>query len=228
MSAPATWVDGAGFYKRHTTAFAVQTALRHSNAARIAGIPTPAARPSDDPEVLVFDRIEAEGTPTLSQLVAALAPLRRMPSGGLPRFNPFARILPRLADTPPAIFSRVTELQAADQALNWPAASIVHGDFHPGQVLRDRQGKIWLIDLDDLARGPTEADLGNLAARMATQTAGRLDVLSHRATEAVLAQAPAANAALMAHFRDIALLRRALKLRERGVEWVIGQLASGP
>jgi aminoglycoside phosphotransferase (APT) family kinase protein len=104
----------------------------------------------------------------------------------------------------------------------------VHGDLHPGQFIRDRRGQVWLIDLDDLALGPPEVDFGNLAACLATRRPGPLHEMARHAIAGVVAETPSANPALVAHFCEIALLRRALKLRERGLDWVFRQLLLVP
>ncbi len=224
MNDGATWGDELGFHKRHPSAKAARAALQRSAAARLAHVRTPAARSGSEPVELIFDRIESDGAPPLADMLAALHPLHRMKHRGLMRFDPFARILPRLTDAPPAILARVADLLAQDRALNWPINHVIHGDFHPGQVLRDRQGRVWLIDLDDLALGPVEADLGNLAAWMATQAPGAMAELSAQAQALVMAATAVSNQTLLAHFHDIALIRRALKLRERGEDWALRQL----
>ncbi len=116
-------------------------------------------------------------------------------------------------------------LRAQDAAIEWPARTVVHGDFHPGQTICDAMGRLWLIDLDDLALAPPEADLGNLAAWMATQAPGMLTQLATTARNSVLAVAADADPALTAHFQTIALVRRGLKLRIAGQGWVAEQLA---
>lgn len=224
MSGLATWVDDAGFHKRYASGEAAFTALQRSKVVRAAGVSTPVARPTALPEVLIFDRIVAGATPSLSEILATLAPLHRMRGAQCRRFDPFARILPRLTGGMPAIQRRVAGLEVVDRALGWPAETVVHGDLHPGQVIRDGRGQTWLIDLDDLALGPAEADFGNLAAFLATQRPGPLPDMARQAIAGIVAEATSADPALVGHFCDIALVRRALKLRERGLDWVIRQL----
>jgi aminoglycoside phosphotransferase (APT) family kinase protein len=215
MNKAATWANDSGFYKRLATRAMAETALCRSAAARAAGVATPAASPTAIPEVVRFDRIEATGIATLAQMLTVLPPLHRMPQDGLRRFDPFARILPRLARADPQMHHLAKVLQRLDQAMAWDATHVVHGDFHPGQVLLDPAGQVWVIDLDDLALAPPEADLGNLAAWMATQIPGETGAQADHALAQIAAAAPWADPRLTRHFCKIALLRRALKMRER-------------
>ncbi len=224
MTANATWACGAAFCKRYPTAKAAELSRERSTAARNAGVATPAVWQSAEADVLCFDRIDAHGTASLETMLSTLSRLHQLPSTGLSRFDPFLRIRPRLKAAPAAIRALVEDLAAKDAALAWPAKAVVHGDFHPGQVIRDQAGKVWLIDLDDLALAPAEADLGNLAAWIATQTPGQLVGLKTDALAQVLSIASAADPTLTAHFLEIALVRRALKLQEKGVDWVLRQL----
>jgi hypothetical protein len=214
-----------GFRKVYASPEAAATARWRSQVARAAGVPTPAVLGEEGAEALVFDRIMAQGQPGLPEMVGLLTTLRAMPVEGLARHDPFRRILPRLRTAPPKVAALVVRLRARDANLAWPASGVVHGDFHPGQVLRDAKGKHWLVDLDDLALAPPEADLGNLAAWQATQAPGHLKDQSEAAQGMLLALAPQADPRLLAHFCDIALVRRALKLAERDVPWALSALA---
>jgi Phosphotransferase enzyme family len=224
MMGAETWGDGAEFHKRYGSVEQARRAMLRTTEVLRAGVRTPAARFGDQADVVIFQRIAASGAANLAEMLGLLTDLRRMPTDVLERFDPFARIVPRLPPAPPEIGLLVKHLQTMDAALEWHASNAVHGDFHPGQVIRDRDGMVWLLDLDDLALGPAEADLGNLAAWMATQEPGRLKDQAAQAIAAVLAASGTADAAMVAHFCDIALVRRALKLREKGIDWVIGQL----
>lgn len=177
------------------------------------------------PTTLGFQKVVVADQASLAEMVGALAPLHAIALHGLDRFDPFRRIRPRLDRSPPAVIALVKTLAARDAALRWQAAVVIHGDFHPGQVLRDGDGAVWLVDLDDLARAPAEADLGNLAAWLATQAPGGLDEQAARGQRQVLAHAPWADPLLVHHFCRIALVRRALKLAERGQGWALEQLA---
>lgn len=219
-------INAVVFEKRFASAARAETALRRSLVARMAGVPTPAARQGNSVTCLLFERIEADAPPTLPRLIETVGLLGRMATEGLDRFDPFLRIRPRLASAPSAICDLHAELVARDAALGWPAATVIHGDFHPGQCLRDRSGKVWLVDLDDIALGPTEADLGNLAAWIATSRTGDLAAQTHSALVQVQALAPQTNPLLIAHFCRIARLRRALKLAGKGQPWALAQLSS--
>ncbi len=212
------------FEKGYPSVNAADAAFHRSVAARLAGVPTPAVLGRNGPLRLSFARVVAAEPPTLDKIVQALERLNRMPPDRLTRYDPFLRIHPRLGGAPPRIQALVTALEALDAALSWPATTVIHGDFHPGQVIRDRSGKVWLLDLDDLALAPPEADLGNLAAWIATRAEGNLDTQASAAMTGVLAVAPHADASLAEHFLQIALVRRALKLAGKGLTWALEQL----
>jgi hypothetical protein len=217
--------EGAvSFEKGYPSETAAEAALIRSRMARSAGVDTPVVLQRRGPKTLGFERIDSFAAPSLLEMVRVLQSLHRMPSSGLNRYDPFRRIRPRLAIAPPHIRALVTDLEDRDADLHWSEAAVIHGDFHPGQVLRDPEGKIWIVDLDDLALGPCEADLGNLAAWIATQKAGVLRIRTRTAMIRLLALSPTADPALVYHFCRIALVRRALKLAEKGLPWVINQL----
>ena len=216
------------FTKRYPSALRAEVAHNRAKTARLAGVATPAVLERSGPLTLDFERVVVAGPPLLEDMIAALLPLHRMPREGLTRFDPFCRILPRLGGASPQLSAMVAALQAEDRACAWAECAVVHGDFHPGQTLRDGEGRIWLVDLDDLALAPPEADFGNLAAWMATQREGALQAQVDAALTQVLALAPGADPALARHFCRIALLRRGLKLAEKGQPWVLQQLPFGP
>lgn len=217
--------DAAAFPKGYSSAAKAATARARSLAARRAGVPTPAVLGQAGPKILSFERIDARGQPSLAEIVRVVAHLHRMSGNGLGRFDPFLRIRPRLAGAPARIGAMAEELMARDAALHWPKCAAIHGDLHLGQVVRDSSGKVWLIDLDDMALAPPEADLGNLAAWLATQVPGRLGDLAQGALERVSALARDADRTWTGHFCQIALVRRGLKLAGKGQGWVIDQLS---
>jgi Phosphotransferase enzyme family len=221
-SVPQT--DDHVFVKRYPSRALAATAQQRSILAQRHGVSTPPVLGSSGPMALRFARVVVRGQPSLAEMLDVVAWLHLMPQAGLARFDPFRRILPRLGTAPPQIGALTADLAARDAALGRPEAAVIHGDFHPGQVLRDGGGKVWLIDLDDLALAPPEADLGNLAAWLATQSPGGLTGLADSAQKRVLSVAPRADPAMVGHFCEIALVRRALKLAERGQDWVLEQL----
>jgi aminoglycoside phosphotransferase (APT) family kinase protein len=114
-------------------------------------------------------------------IAAALLRLHRAGRAGLdlPWLDAWRRVRPRLA--PDAAAARVLgsgRLQSIGttmarlSATELPASQsygLVHGDFHLGQLIRLRGGNGFVIvDLDDLALGPPEADIANCAAHIAT------------------------------------------------------------
>lgn len=212
------------FEKRYPSEAMAEIAWHRSQVARLAGVTTPAVLGRNGLGTLSFERIISAVPPTLAEMLAALRPLRGMPADGLIRFDPFLRIRPRLGTASPQIRAWLDTLAAQDGDLRWSALTVIHGDFHPGQTLRDADGRTWLLDLDDLALAPAEADLGNLAAWMATSTIGILSAQADTATKQVLTLWPGADPALTRHFCNIALVRRALKLAGKGQPWALDQL----
>ena len=102
--------------------------------------------------------------------------------------------------------------------------SIVHGDFHAGQIFFGSAPRMtWVLDLDDLAFGHKESDLGNLSAYLATARETTLnDVFGayiYWASQVKAAYDDLAKRSLnheVIHaYGTIALLRRGLKLWER-------------
>ena len=225
MTPTAVLPEMRRFEKQYPSVVAADIALQRSLAAKAAGVPTPAVLARTEPWLLSFERIVPHGQPTLAGMLAVLKRLNRMPPDGLIRFDPFLRIRPRLSAAPSRIRALVSELEAQDVARYWPANSVIHGDFHPGQTMMDTSGKVWIVDLDDLALAPPEADLGNLAAWSATCKEGNLDMQARAAMLRVIALVPEADPSLIEHFLQIALVRRALKLAGRGQPWVLDQLS---
>lgn len=102
---------------------------------------------------------------------------------------------------------------------------LIHGDFHVGQVIVERGTDIpWLIDLDDMALGLPEADLGNFVAHLATSPQCRFDHVSRGYEFWRLAVGPVyaglagrpVDEIAFALYAVAALLRRGLKLFEGG------------
>jgi hypothetical protein len=133
-----------------------------------------------------------------------------------------ARVLCRAAlrarrSTERRLFTIGAQRHGADQVL-------VHSDYHIGQlVFASSLGEPWLLDIDDLALAARESDLGNFAAHLATVEDCAGDILDiFRGLSSVLcllyegvAQHRVEPDTVEA-YGAIALLRRALKLRERG------------
>lgn len=225
MSRNPTWTDPTGFFKRYADAATATRALMRSTAARTADVPTPAACQTADETVLRFDLVT--GGPVAAGDTAAqlsvLTCLCRMEMKGLPAYDPFLRIDARLGAVRHApAYSALKDMIEHLRSVPLPTQGTLHGDFHPGQVLRDDAGALWVIDLDDMARGPVEADLGNLAAWRLTQAGMPPPDLSSLAREtqalctAWTRMDGGGDPALALHFARIALIRRALKLAERG------------
>ena len=144
----------------------------------------------------------------------------------LPAVDPGRRVRPRLQGGS-ALQLRAAELWAT---LAGPASSltapsrVLHGDYHPGQLIfGSRAGRPWLLDLDDMARGSPEVDYGNLVAYLASWPAlagEERGPLCDRLLSRLLA--PGGSVRLepgrLRLATTVALVRRALKLEERGAD----------
>ena len=214
------------FDKTFATREQAQEALRRSEMLHAGGIRTPGACPGRTEAKLSFGKIDGESRFALltavpmHALLAPLTALHDLPATGIPRFDPLARIAPRLGpDMPPWLGDSLAHLTTGLPEGN----TLLHGDFHVGQLIRDGSGEIWIVDLDDLALGPPEADLGNFVAHLATSPEAsdgtfreglcrcRGEVLSawHRLGRHC-------DVAAFNRFLALALIRRYLKLREAG------------
>ncbi|MEV6234918.1 aminoglycoside phosphotransferase family protein [Saccharopolyspora shandongensis] len=85
----------------------------------------------------------------------------------LPPFEPMPKIAPRLSaigDRLPVedrmfISERKAELEEEFSGLSFSlGVGVVHGDYHPGNLMRDQAGIIRLIDFEDFVFGPREWD----------------------------------------------------------------------
>jgi aminoglycoside phosphotransferase (APT) family kinase protein len=109
-----------------------------------------------------------------------------------------------------------------DPADPGPTRGLVHGDCHLGQFVFPAGGSDpWIVDLDDLAIGPPEHDAGNLIAHLTTCVPRRIGADSLLPARSWILEAAegAVGAPLSPQVVDdhiaVALVRRALKLRER-------------
>jgi aminoglycoside phosphotransferase (APT) family kinase protein len=152
----------------------------------------------------------------------------------IPVLNPFRHIDRRLREgsavverLPGSTVARAKRCRARLGARLHAAVpcGIVHGDFHAGQmILETAASKWWLLDLDDVALGCPEADLGNFAAHLVTSCDLYRGSVADgfRRLAALLGDAygDVARARLaedrIRTFGAAALLRRSLKLVERG------------
>jgi aminoglycoside phosphotransferase (APT) family kinase protein len=144
-----------------------------------------------------------------------------------PRLEYIQDFLPR-SETVRAqqLYSRLRDMQALMDASHTPANVAVHGDYHVGQLLFDRTSACaWLLDLDDLALGVPESDIGNFIAHLSTsadltfgdvfQDFMSLEVLLSKRYTALCHKR--LNPVRTGFYGAVALLRRALKLGVNGV-----------
>lgn len=221
------WREGGQVLKRLATGADRALLLARTEALREAGLATPAAAPAAAADVAIFDeiagetglaRIVAEGAAALADLLLPLRKLHAIPLAGLPAHDPMRRIAPRLgAREVPWAEEYLARIEAPRPMAG---GATLHGDFHAGQLIAAPDGTVWVLDLDDLAEGPPEADLGNFAAHLATRPETRKADLSEGFAvwlDATLAayRLPA-DALLAQSYGRIALLRRALKFADAG------------
>ncbi|NNG02999.1 MAG: phosphotransferase [Inquilinus sp.] len=189
-----------------------------------------------------LDRMGAVGSACAELLYPLIRLHTTSPQGlALAPFDPWHRIRPRIdalarasaeAVAGPVPDAAVRAFEALEEALGVAVGQSamngwgpIHGDFHIGQVLFESgAGQAWLLDADDLALGPPESDLGNFVAHLATSDhVGAAPPLAAFKTLAGLAvrhygelSGREVAAGEVDTYGAVALLRRALKLHERG------------
>ena len=233
------WRDGGQIRKRIAGPETARRLILRTGELRARGLPTPEARLGQSPDVVVFPAVEgtgglallmAEGPAVLPDLLRPLLGLHRATLRGLAPFDPRRKIEPRLsADDPPNLLREATRRL---DAIPEPSDMVpVHGDFHVGQLIRDAEATVWILDLEDLAAGAPESDLGNFAAHLATRPETRRHSVPHglafwlgHALRAYRAIGGEADENLAERHGQVALIRRALKLRERGDPSVVAEL----
>lgn len=211
---------------------AVDRLLLWTELLRNAGVTTPLASRGDRPRQVAFARISGrsgleavltDGDAAIRNIFAALASLHAAEASDLPVFDALVRIRPRLDK-----FREPWIENWIDEYLPPPdSTGLIHGDFHAGQLIQDDEGVVWILDLDDLAHGSREADLGNFAAHLATRPETRSDDLFtgfRRWLERILRLNSGADSSLVYRYGRIALLRRALKLAEKGDRRVLCEI----
>ncbi len=179
-------------------------------------------------------------------LGAAMKILRELHGADISRhdltnFKPFRHIDWRLGHSnlinqPPLFQSNAMELRAILKARmpELTGRSVIHGDFHVGQLIQDRTSKKWwLIDLDDVARGCPEADVANFCVHLATSrtivSEGVRTAYPAIMAIAVDAYGKSLDSDLLKIFAALTFLRRALKKAEHGdaSAWTTTLLAAG-
>jgi aminoglycoside phosphotransferase (APT) family kinase protein len=240
MSEQLTWAESGRFIKRYDSVASARESRRRTKLVGEAGVRTPAVVGVDGTEV-VFELVEGiAGTALVSRhdvshLLTPLLALHRTNLAGLQGYDSFRRITPRLVDDEDALPASLRERIGDLRRMTVMTGGTVHGDFHAGQLISDASGSIWLVDLDDLALGPPEVDLANFVAHLATHPLTRRCPLTaslaywRRVVLTAWANLGATyDPGHIACFLEIATIRRALKLRERGDETVLSALAEDP
>ncbi|WP_300585136.1 phosphotransferase [Marivita sp.] len=202
--------------KHYENASRATEALRRTNVLRAQSVQTPAARPGPTRSALDFDRVEGQSGRDLigrdsAPLLRSVVTLHRAVVTDLPPYDPLLRIRPRLALSDTPLMREIANGQVPQ------GRAVLHGDLHVGQFIVTSTGTVWLVDLDDLALGPPEADLANFAAHLAT-TESTLSIAewARRACDDWDRLGQRADRRVFTHYLHLALLRRHLKLREAG------------
>lgn len=204
----------SGFVKHYFDHSTAQEALRRSSVLRAAGVPTPAVLGVTGDKALCFEHIEgqtarARVVDNLLPLLSVVARLHRASVTDLPGYDPFLRIRPRVT-----LRTKLPVGEILSEPVPTGGATL-HGDLHVGQFIRSDDETVWLVDLDDLAIGPPEADLANFAAHLATSQPSRsIGDWSDRVCGAWVQVGEAVDHRVFGRFLRFALLRRHLKLRE--------------
>ena len=148
-------------------------------------------------------------------------------------FDPFRTIDRRLGEIDCEEAVKLRE-QLSLKLPRVPGGSIVHGDFHAGQLIYDARVKNWwLLDLDDVSYGYPESDVANFCVHLVTSPKiVDFDLLAAYRGLLALARRSYGHALapdLLNHFAAAAFLRRALKSAEKNQaqDWVAEQLATG-
>ena len=205
-----------GFLKLYASAAQAAEALRRTSVLRAQSVQTPAARYGSTPLELDFDAIEGRtGHDLIGQafhpLLESVAHLHEASVLKLAPYDPLLRIRRRLALTDVPLLQEITNGPVP------PGRAILHGDLHVGQFIVSPEGAVWLVDLDDLAMGPPEADLANFTAHLATTAPGPgIAEWSRRVRDTWASLGHTSDHHVFTRYLHLALLRRHLKLREAG------------
>ena len=205
-----------GFLKHYADADRAQEALRRTLALRQQSVRTPSAKPGAEETALVFEKIDGRTGHDLigcsmTPLLRAVAELHAANLPGLPSFDPLLRIRPRLGLTNEPLLRDIAQGPVPKGRV------VLHGDLHVGQFILVPSGAVWLVDLDDLAIGPPEADLANYAAHLATTEATQgISGWASWVCRAWSKIGGTPDPTVFTRFLHLALLRRHLKLREAG------------
>lgn len=229
--------SGRLFSKRYPNAATAAEVIRRSKVVRRSGGVTPNIKSVKNNHTVEFEHIDGEcGIELLEktkirELIAPLIDLHKTDQNKLPLFDPFLRIDPRVAtfSIPQEL---IREIQIRKRAV-FPVTGVVHGDFHLGQLIKDSSGKCWIIDLDDMATGPPEADLGNLTAYLATHPATMGDSVpislrywKNQITGSWNDLGQIYQENWLRYFTHVALIRRTLKRLEAGDNSLMGDCIS--
>ena len=205
-----------GFLKRYANAAQAAEALRRTSHLRGQSVQTPAVRPGPTRAELDFDDINGRTGHDLighdlRPLLQAVAGLHVASVPNLAPYDPLLRIRPRLALTDVPILRQIASCPVPQ------GRAVLHGDLHVGQFLVSPEGMVWLVDLDDLAMGPPEADLANFAAHLGTTEPGPgIAEWSRQVCDTWASLGQTVDIHVFTRFLHLALLRRHLKLREAG------------
>lgn len=121
----------------------------------------------------------------------------------------------------PELGGRIRQLTTA--LVGWtPATPVpavpIHRDAHARQMTLD-QGRVWLVDWDDAARGDAALDVANFALYLRTHVTDHAEAAADHFVDAYLAAGPAVADRLDAHTACMALRLACKTWRRRGPHW---------
>ena len=205
-----------GFLKRYADAELAREALRRTRALRRNSVQTPAVGPGPDAMTLVFDRIAGQtgraliGLP-VAPLLRELSRVHAATVPDLPAYDPLLRIRSRLNLTDKPLLRDIADGRVPT------GRAVLHGDLHVGQFIVEPSGAVWLVDLDDMAVGPPEADIANFAAHLATTVPSRgIAACAGEVCRVWTGLGGVVDPGVFTRLLHLSLLRRHLKLREAG------------
>jgi hypothetical protein len=211
---------------------------------RLHGLPVPEMTQDSDMQVIRWpwidgtsmkEVIEAKAAKHLmdfsaeiecAMIMAARIHAIQPPASLMVRYNPFRLIDKRMISSFFALLPQRHTIVALVEHLRSVIpqdneAALIHGDFHVGQLIRQRgSGTWWVIDFDDTCIGHREADIANFCAHLATSaqliSGDPLELINALWKVAVSRYDLPLDASRFSLYASAALVRRALKILEQG------------
>jgi Phosphotransferase enzyme family len=230
--------SGAHVFKRYANREQASLAVARAEQLLAGGVPTPRALLHRQGRMVMFPRIAGRSgrdisTQDIQQVASLLLSVVKLhalnPLPALPVFDPLAKITARSAAGLDPGLCRLIDGALEVISRSPKASCVVHGDLHVGQFVLGSSETAWLVDLDDMALGDSESDLGNFAAHLVTRTftTAPIEAMRQCLAESCDSYARAGGRVdmeLADAYGRIALVRRAMKQREHGSDTLRDQL----